>query len=60
VSPLTIKTPSKNMREKQTNTPIIFALLHLLVFQAYINQIHGSRSKIPSKKTRQAALRGGI
>src|SRR5215475_1032205 len=24
-------------------------LLHLLVFRAYINEMHGSRSKIPSK-----------
>jgi hypothetical protein len=24
-------------------------LLHLLVFHAYINEMHGSRSKIPSK-----------
>jgi hypothetical protein len=29
-------------------------------FQAYINEMHGSRSKIPSKKSRQAVLRGGI
>jgi hypothetical protein len=35
-------------------------LLHLLVFRAYINEMYGSRSKIPSKKCRQAALRGGI
>jgi hypothetical protein len=35
-------------------------LLHLLVFHAYINEMYGSRSKIPSKKSRQAALRGGI
>jgi hypothetical protein len=27
---------------------------------AYINEMHCSRSKIPSKKARQAALRGGI
>jgi iron-sulfur cluster repair protein YtfE (RIC family) len=33
-------------------------MVHLLVFQAYINETHGSRSKIPSKKSRQAALRG--
>jgi hypothetical protein len=32
----------------------------LLVFHAYINEMHGSRSKIPGKKSRQAALRGGI
>jgi hypothetical protein len=25
-------------------------VLHLLVFHAYINEMHGSRSKIPSKK----------
>jgi hypothetical protein len=31
-------------------------LVYLLVFQAYINEMHGSRSKIPSKKSRQAAL----
>jgi hypothetical protein len=35
-------------------------LLHLLVFQAYINEMHGSRSKIPSEKSLQAALRRGI
>jgi hypothetical protein len=35
-------------------------LLHLLVFNAYVKEMHGSRSKIPSKKSRQAALRGGI
>jgi hypothetical protein len=45
VSPLKIKIPSKNMREKPTNTPIIHS-----VFHAYINEMHGSRSKIPSKK----------
>jgi hypothetical protein len=26
----------------------------------YINEMRGSRSKIPSKKSRQAVLRGGI
>jgi hypothetical protein len=36
------------------------SLLYLLVFHAYINEMHGSRSKISSKKSRQAALRGGI
>jgi hypothetical protein len=35
-------------------------LLHLLVFHAYINEMHGSRNKILSKKSRQAALCGGI
>jgi hypothetical protein len=30
------------------------------VFYAYINEMHGSRRKIPSKKYLQAALRGGI
>jgi hypothetical protein len=35
-------------------------LLHLLVFHAHINEMHGSRRKIPSKKSRQAVLRGGI
>jgi hypothetical protein len=35
-------------------------LLHLLAFHAYINEMHGLRSKIPSKKSRQAALRRGI
>jgi hypothetical protein len=34
--------------------------LHLLVFHAYINEMNGSRSKIPSKISRQTALRGGI
>ena len=35
-------------------------LLYLLAFHAYINEMHGSRSKIPNKKSRQAALRGVI
>jgi hypothetical protein len=30
------------------------------VVHAYINEMQGSRSKIPSKISRQAALRGGI
>jgi hypothetical protein len=34
--------------------------MYLLVFDAYINEMHGSRRKIPSKKSRQATLRGGI
>jgi hypothetical protein len=34
--------------------------MYLLVFRAYIKEMHGSRSKIPSEKSRQAALRGGI
>jgi hypothetical protein len=33
-------------------------LLHLLVFDAYINEMHGSRSKIPSKKSRQRCAEG--
>jgi hypothetical protein len=32
----------------------------LLAYHAYINEMHGSRSKIPSKTSRQAAMRGGI
>jgi hypothetical protein len=32
----------------------------VLVFHAYINKMHGSGSKIASKKYRQAALRRGI
>jgi hypothetical protein len=35
-------------------------MLHLLVFHAYINEMHGSKSKISSKKSRLAALRVGI
>jgi hypothetical protein len=35
-------------------------LVCVLIFHAYINEMYGSRSKIPSKKSRQAALRGGI
>jgi hypothetical protein len=35
-------------------------ILVLLGFHAYIKEMHGSRNKIPSKKSRQAALRGGI
>jgi hypothetical protein len=36
--------------------------VYLLVLHAYtsINEMYVSRSKIPSKKSRQAALRGGI
>jgi hypothetical protein len=34
-------------------------LLHLLVFHAYISEIHGSRSKIPSKNlVRQRCAEG--
>jgi hypothetical protein len=29
-------------------------------FRAYVNETHGSRNKIPSKKSPQAALRGGM
>jgi hypothetical protein len=32
-------------------------LVYLLAFHAYVNEMHGSRSKIPSTKSRQAALR---
>jgi hypothetical protein len=46
VSPLKITIPSKNMPKKPTNATII----HLLGFHVYINDMHGSRSKIPSKK----------
>jgi hypothetical protein len=37
-------------------------MVYLLVFHAYarINEMRGPRSKIPSKKSRHAALRGGI
>jgi hypothetical protein len=35
-------------------------MVYLFGFHTYINEMHGSRSKIPSKKSRQAALRGGI
>jgi hypothetical protein len=34
--------------------------MYLLVFHVYINEMHDSRIKIPRKKSRQAALRGGI
>jgi hypothetical protein len=34
--------------------------VHLMVYHAYINEMHGSRSNMPSTKSRQAALRGGI
>jgi hypothetical protein len=32
-------------------------LLHLLVFHANVNEMHGSRSNISIKKSRQATLR---
>jgi hypothetical protein len=35
-------------------------LLNLLGFHAYINEMRDSGNKIPSKNSRQAALRGGI
>jgi hypothetical protein len=53
VSPLKITIPSKNIHEKPTNQPIV-------VFHPYIKEMHGSRSKIPSKNYSQAALRGWI
>jgi hypothetical protein len=34
--------------------------VYLLVFHAYIKEMHSSRSKIPSKTSRQPALRGGF
>jgi hypothetical protein len=34
--------------------------VHLLGFHAYINEMHGSRNKIPTNKSRQAALRKGF
>jgi hypothetical protein len=34
--------------------------LNIQEYKAYINEMQGPRSKIPSKKSRQAALRGGI
>ena len=34
--------------------------MYLLVFHAYVNEMHRSRSEIPSKKSRQVELRGGI
>jgi hypothetical protein len=34
--------------------------VYLLAFHAYINEMRDSRSKIPSKKSGQAALYGGI
>jgi hypothetical protein len=33
---------------------------YLLFFHAYTEEMHGSRSKIPSKKSRQLALCGAI
>jgi hypothetical protein len=33
-------------------------MLHFLAFRAYINEMHGSRSKIRSKNFRQSALEG--
>jgi hypothetical protein len=50
VSYLKIKIPSKNMREKPTNTPIIHSVYKCTVQEA----------KFPVKKPRQALLRGGI
>jgi hypothetical protein len=34
--------------------------VYFLGFHTYINEIHGSSSKIAIKKSRQAALRGGF
>jgi hypothetical protein len=31
---------------------VVGMLVYLLVFHAYINEMHGSRSKIPIKKSR--------
>jgi uncharacterized phage-like protein YoqJ len=35
-------------------------LVYLLGFHAYINETHGSRSKIPSKKSRQQRCAEGF
>jgi hypothetical protein len=35
-------------------------VVHLLVFHAYIKEMQRSKRKIPSKKSRQAVLPGGI
>jgi hypothetical protein len=35
-------------------------MLHLLVFHAYIKEMHGSRIKIASKGCRQTTLHEGI
>jgi hypothetical protein len=45
-----------NLMPKHVELPYIInklneLLIYLLVFHAYINQMHGSRSKIPSKKS---------
>jgi hypothetical protein len=42
------------------SSDVVRVRVYLLVFRAYINEMHGSRSKIPSKEIRQAALRGGV
>jgi hypothetical protein len=34
--------------------------MYLLVFHAYVKEMHGSRIKITVKNSRQAALREGI
>jgi hypothetical protein len=39
---------------------LIKLVVNLLLFHACINEMQCSRSKIPVKKSRQAALRGGI
>jgi hypothetical protein len=49
-----------NVMPKHVGDKLNEYLFHLLVFHSYINEMDGSKSKIPSKKSRQAALRGGI
>jgi hypothetical protein len=50
----------KHVGDTVHNNKLNEKLLLLLIFHTYINEMYGSRGKIPSKNYRQAALRGGI
>jgi hypothetical protein len=45
------KPEDDNVMPKHVGAIIHNKLVYLLVFHAYINEMHGSRSKIPSKKS---------
>jgi hypothetical protein len=42
----------KNIVDGRVVSSDVVRVVHLLIFHAYINEMHGSRSKIRSKKSR--------
>jgi hypothetical protein len=61
VSPLKIKIPSKNMREKPTNTPVIHSVFNYVAIATHHvtkhkNPIHNILSTAPQLNISQKAL----